>query len=270
MDTGYKPETTKNNDQRSNGGRLHLIDAFRGFTMISMVLYHSCYDWFEAFGHNPGWIFNRGAFIWQQSICISFIIISGMVWCMGRRHAVKRGLILLALGTAVTLVTVGFMPSQAIYYGILTFMGCATLLMIPLDKLFGYNQKSGKNTLVLTELIHILICLLLFAVSKHIPNGYIGTEYHRIFDLPDTIYRFRCLAILGLPDPAFSSADYFPVIPWIFMYLSGYHAGKMLPGLRAEFLKKRIPFLSKLGTKSLLVYIIHQPVCYAIVMLLNR
>ena len=102
------------------------------------------------------------------------------------------------------------------------------------------------------------------------PNGYIGTKYHKLLLLPDKLYRYRALAPLGLPDPGFSSGDYFPLIPWIFMYLIGYHSGKILLTEKFPSLKRSIPVLTKLGTKSLLVYIIHQPICYALIWLMCR
>ena len=255
----------------TNDGRYRLIDAYRGITMISMVLYHTCYDLFAAFGKDPGWVAEKSVFLWQQSICISFILVSGMVWRFGRRRALKRGLILIAFGTAITLVTTAIMPDQAIHYGILTFIGIATVFMIPLDKI-PHKPKSGKNNPVLTELLHIVICLVLFAVTKHLPNGYIGTRYHVLAGFPDALYRHSYLAPLGLPASGFRSADYFPLIPWMFMYLTGHHLGNILFENEA-FIKlgrRKIPFLSWLGTKSLLVYIIHQPVCFGIVWLICR
>ena len=66
--------------------------------------------------------------------------------------------------------------------------------------------------------------------------------------------------------------SFFPVIPWIFMYVFGYHLGNLLLN-NNTFTKlgsRRIPILSWLGTKSLLVYIIHQPICYGIVWLICR
>lgn len=260
----------ENNNKTQN--RYYLLDAFRGFTMISMVLYHFCYDYFAAFGRNPDFIRSMPAYLWQQSICISFIIISGIVWPLGRKHALKRGIILILLGFIITLVTIFFIPSETIQYGILTFLGIATLFMIPLDKAFGSNQKSGKNNPVLTELIHVITALILFALTRHIPNGYIGTRNHIFAKLPQSLYTVTALTPLGLPTPDFRSADYFPVIPWIFMYIFGYHLGKLLRCNKA-FIKAgthRIPFLSRLGTKSLLVYIIHQPVCYGIIWLICR
>lgn len=254
------------------GSRYHLLDAFRGFTMISMVLYHTCFDYFVAFGKNTGFLSSLPAFFWQQSICISFILLSGMVWPFGKKHALKRGLILILLGFAVTLVTVMFIPSESIYYGILTFMGIATLFMIPIDRAFAIKQKAGKNNPVLTELIHIIIALILFVLFKHLPNGYIGTKNHIFIRFPSYIYTVPALTVLGLPVSDFRSADYFPLIPWIFMYILGYHLGKILLN-NESFQKigtKRIPFLSRLGRKSLLVYIIHQPICFGITWLICR
>ncbi len=295
--------------------RNHIIDAYRGLTMISMILYHSCYDYFIVFGRNYDFLRSKSAFLWQQSICISFIFVSGLVWPMGRKHVLKRGLVLLILGSAITFVTSVFIPGEAIYYGILTFMGIATLLMFPYDRLqhgslpgttaqyrsipdtafpntnnkktgdrtedthTPDNPKFGKNISVPTEslirpfkskdIICIIVYLIIFALTKHVPNGYIGTRYHALMYLPEALYRFPVLTPLGLPTADFTSGDYFPVIPWIFLYMTGYHLSGFL--LSNPIIKKagskKIPVLSWLGTKSLLVYIIHQPVCYGIIWL---
>ncbi len=264
--------STGKTENRISQSRFLLLDAFRGFTMISMVLYHACFDYFVAFGKDPGLLNSLPAFFWQQSICISFIILSGMVWPLGKQHAVKRGLILILIGFIITLVTVAFTPGMAIHYGILTFIGIATLFMIPIDRALSLNQKSGKNNPVLTELIHIIIVFIIFVLTKHLPNGYIGTRSHVLVRLPQSLYTVPALAPLGFPTPDFRSGDYFPVIPWLFLYFLGYHLGKLL--FDNESFKKLgstgIPFLSWLGTKSLLVYIIHQPVCYGIVWLICR
>ncbi len=315
--------------------RNHIIDAYRGFTMVSMILYHSCYDYFIVFGRNYDFLRSKSAFLWQQSICISFILVSGLVWPLGKKHVLKRGLVLLLLGSAITFVTSVFMPNEAIYYGILTFMGIATLLMLPYDmvqrrslpgtkvqqeNLSGSaaqyrnipitevqstgipnmafqntdnkktdgrtedthtpdNPKFGKNISVPTESlirpfkskdkIFIIVYLILFVLTKHVPNGYIGTRYHALMFLPEAIYRFPVLTPLGLPTASFTSGDYFPVIPWIFLYMTGYHLSGFLlsnPVIKKAGSKK-IPVLSWFGTKSLLVYIIHQPVCYGIIWL---
>lgn len=258
--------------------RNFILDAYRGITMISMVLYHASYDYFIIFMKNYDFLLSRAAFTWQQSICISFIIVSGIVWPFGKKHAIKRGLILIALGTAITVVTLIFMPSETIYYGILTFMGIATLFMIPYDRLvqtLSTNKKSGSNALAPAgrwDIIMIFVCLMLFALTRHFPNGYIGSRSHVLLRLPESLYKYHAFAPLGFPPSDFRSSDYFPVIPWIFMYITGYHFGRVVLDNERfrSFGKHRIPFLSWLGTKSLLVYIIHQPVCYGIVWAIAR
>ena len=44
-----------------------------------------------AFGKDPGWYFRIGPHIWQQSICWSFILISGFVWSWGKKKNLRRG-----------------------------------------------------------------------------------------------------------------------------------------------------------------------------------
>ena len=35
--------------------RYELIDAFRGFALVNMVIYHFCYDIFAVYGLDPVW-----------------------------------------------------------------------------------------------------------------------------------------------------------------------------------------------------------------------
>lgn len=271
-------ENIKTKEPPASQIRYFFLDACRGLTMISMVLYHASYDYFIIFMKDYEWLLSRTTYLWQQSICISFIIISGMVWPLGKKHALRRGLVLIALGTAITFITLFFMPDEAIHYGILTFMGIATLFTILYNRFMQLifnkpdNSKIGKNESAPTEILLCLISLLLFALTRHFPNGYIGTRLHILIRLPDSIYRYPALAPLGFPPSDFRSSDYFPVIPWIFMYIFGYHLGKLL-FVQTAFNKLgsiKIPILSRLGTKSLLVYIIHQPICYGIIWLICR
>ena len=48
----------------------------------------------------------------------------------------KRGLLLVGCGAAITLITWLVMPSQRILYGVLNLLGLSALLLIPLDKVF--------------------------------------------------------------------------------------------------------------------------------------
>ena len=71
------------------------------------------------------------------------------------------------------------------------------------------------------------------------------------------------MTFLGFPDPEFFSGDYFPLFPWIFLYLTGY----FLYGMFMKFPEVKnalrihlpVPFLVTAGRHSLLLYLLHQP-----------
>lgn len=112
--------------------RLHGIDALRGLTVLSMVAYHFMYDVEVVYGINPDWYRIPAVHIWQQSICWSFILISGFVWSWGQKKNLRRGIVINLWGLVITAVTLIALPSEAIWFGVLNFIGCAVLLLIPL------------------------------------------------------------------------------------------------------------------------------------------
>ena len=183
--------------------RYYLVDALRGLALINMVLYHFSYDIFVIYGQSPDWLGSTAAFLWQQGICWSFILISGFSWRFGAANSLKRGLLLNGLGLLITAVTWLAIPDEVILFGILNFIGCGVLLTIPFS-------KSGEK---IPPLLGAGICLILFALTYHIQNGYlqIGEE---ILRLPDGLYS-GIFTILGFPGP-----DFIPVIT--FLYCPGF------------------------------------------------
>ena len=134
--------------------RYLLIDGFRGLAIISMVIFHFLYDVNEVFGINTAWYEKTNVHIWQQSICWAFIIISGFVWKLGMKSNLKRGIFLNICGMVITLATAVFTPSQTVWFGILNFMGCASLIMIPLHRL------AGKISSVLGMVLSMAVCAI--------------------------------------------------------------------------------------------------------------
>lgn len=239
--------------------RYYLVDALRGLALINMVLYHFSYDIFVIYGQNPDWLGSTAAFLWQQGICWSFILISGFSWRFGAANSLKRGLLLNVLGLLITAVTWLAIPDEVILFGILNFIGCGVLLTIPFS-------KSGEK---IPPLLGAGICLILFALTYHIQGGYlqIGGE---ILRLPDRLYS-GVFTILGFPGPGFYSSDYFPVLPWIFLYWTGWFLYPVLMkerGIR-NLLSFRIPLLSVIGRKTIWVYVLHQPILMGICILLS-
>ena len=236
----------------NNPVRLHGIDALRGFTVLSMVAYHFLYDVNIIYGQNPDWYRLPQVFFWQQCICWSFILISGFVWPWGKKKSLHRGLTVNFWGLVITAVTCLVTPTEAIWFGVLNFLGCAMLLLIPLDKqLKRLNPWLGLG-----------LCFLLFLLFRHVDSGWLGLGSFRLL-LPAGLYSTRLLTPLGFPYPGFRSSDYFPLLPWFFLYLCGY----FLNGVFAAHprwqrpLTCKLPVLDTVGRKALPIYLIHQPLC---------
>ena len=95
------------------GKRQYLLDGLRGLTLISMILYHGMFDLLEIYGVHVSWFWRLPGIIWQQSICWSFIILSGFCWNLSR-NPVKNGLVVSAGGLLVSAVTWIFMPEELV------------------------------------------------------------------------------------------------------------------------------------------------------------
>ncbi len=240
--------------------RYDLIDALRGITIISMILFHYSYDVLIMFGRDPGWYSRTSTHIWQQTICWSFILISGFVWPWGQKKNLRRGIVLNLCGLLVTAVTFFVMPSEVIWFGVLNFIGCAVLLMIPLHHL---TEKIPPYA-------GILISFLLFLLFRNVQNGMLGFGSLLQIRLPEALYTTKLLTPLGFPYPGFRSSDYFPLLPWFFLYLCGWFGNRIF--MRHPSWQKAahlyIPFLTEIGRKSIWIYLLHQPVCFLIAILL--
>jgi uncharacterized membrane protein len=79
---------------------------------------------------------------------------------------------------------------------------------------------------------------------------------------------------LGI-DPTFFMLDYWPIFPWFGVVLFGVTAGNALYGDRSKRAASSIPRpsavrpLAFLGRHSLVVYLVHQPVLLAALILLG-
>ena len=240
--------------------RLHLLDALRGFLMLNMIAYHGMWNLVYLFGVKVGWYAGTPKYLWQQFICWSFILLSGFCWNFSRNH-LKRGLLVFGGGAVVSLVTCVLMPQNRILFGVLTCIGSCMIAMIPLE-------KCAKKVPAAAGLAG---SFLLFALLRNCPKGNLGFEKLVICDLPDALYRNNLTAYLGFPQPGFFSTDYFPIIPWIFLFVAGYFLHRVLDekGLDEKlFARGNVPVLNWIGRHSLIVYLLHQPILYGLGMLI--
>jgi len=237
--------------------RLAKIDGLRGLTLISMILYHALWDVVFIFGGNIPWYSRTPGFIWQQSICWTFILLSGFSAGLGKRQ-LRRGITVFLCGAVISAVTVFFMPEDAVRFGILTFMGSAMLLMVPVERLLG--ALDGRKPVMLS-----LAGFFLFILTRGVNRGYILNVR-----LPEAWYANDLTAFLGFPPAVFFSTDYFPLIPWFFLYLTGYglygimSGGWADNGIKAFLKESSCPPLEFIGRHTLIIYMLHQPVIYGL------
>lgn len=240
--------------------RYLLIDGIRGFAITNMVIFHFLYDVYIIYGRNTVWYSLPCIHIWQQAICWTFILISGFVWQLGREHNLRRGIFFNVCGLTVSLITWRIIPTEAIWFGILNFMGCAVLLMIPLHNIM---RKAPP-------IIGMVLSFTSFILSKNIQSGYLGIGNTILMTLPDALYNAKILTPFGFPYPGFRSSDYFPIFPWIFLFFTGYYFYLIFE--QHVWWKKiayiKMPILSKLGGKTIWIYLAHQPICMAVCVLL--
>lgn len=241
-------------------GRYDLIDTVRGIAIISMVIFHFCYDVFMVYGRDPSWYSQPAVHIWQQSICWTFILVSGFVWSWGRSGNLKRGIMLNVWGLVISGVTVLAMPAEAVWFGILNCIGCAVLLMIPMEPVLRRIPAA----------IGLVAAFALFVVFKDVQLGYLGVPGVFRLDLPDWLYDCRVLTPFGFPFPGFRSSDYFPVLPWLFLYIGGYFLNRIVMAIRPlqSVARHGLAPLSTVGRYSIWIYLSHQPVCMLICTLL--
>lgn len=239
--------------------RYRVLDGIRGVTLTSMILYHLTWDLVCLFGWNLPWFRTEAAYIWQQTICWTFILLSGFCFPFGRRK-LRRGLTVFAAGLLIMAVTGIVMPESRVIFGILTLLGSCMLLMIPaeniLKKVNPWIGLSGS--------------LLLFILLRNVNSRYVGFGSWKIFYVPDVFYRDFFTAYLGFPYTGFYSSDYFSVIPWIFLFVSGYYLHYLFKKKeRFVWLEKgKLKGIEWIGRHSLEIYILHQPVIMAVLSLL--
>ena len=256
--------------EKTGSGRIWALDALRGATLISMAAYHGMWDLVYLFGLRAGWYTGSPGYLWQQSICWCFILLSGFCWGLGKKP-LKRGLLVFGGGALVTAVTLAAMPGQRVVFGVLTLIGSAMLLLIPLDRLFRKIPPRLAPA-------GAALSALLFFLTRNFPEGSAGFEGIVLGRLPEGLYRNTLTAFFGFPPDGFYSTDYFPLLPWFFLFLAGYFAFRAVsPVIRrrkaaggfAPAPAVMRPFCW-IGRHSLLLYLLHQPVLYGLFTLIRR
>ena len=231
------------------------LDTLRGMTLVSMMVYHACWDLVYLFRQDWAWYRSFGAHLWQQSICWTFILLSGYCFHLGH-HRLRRGL--LSLGGGALVSAVSQVAGSPIHWGVLTLLGAAALLTIPLDPLLRrLPARAG-----------LAGSFCLFFLLREVNQGYLGFEGAALLTLPADWYQNSLTALLGFPGPDFFSADYFSLLPWLFLFWTGYFLYRLRP--EGEGRELRLPLVTTLGRHSLVAYLLHQPLIYGMLWMFAR
>ena len=229
--------------------RYDLIDSIRGFAIINMIAFHALYDIFQIYGNSTSFS-GAAVFVWERFICVSFIIISGASFNFSR-HTVRNGIIVSLCGFAVTVVTTLALPSQAVWFGILNLLGISMLICSALREVIN----------AVPSVVGAVISFLLYALTYGVPRGYIGFFGIRLFELPQALYEYKYLSFLGFRSADFVSSDFFPIIPWLFLYVFGLFLWRIIKEREWDnYFYLKIPVLNIIGRHSLVIYLLHQPV----------
>lgn len=230
--------------------RVAAFDILRGITIISMVCFHAAYDAVYIYGFDLPWF--RDPVIqdvWRCSISWVFIALAGWMTRFSRNN-LRRAALYGASALIVWLVTSVASVDTAISFGILYCMAACTLCWAALSPALKRVHP----------LLGLLIALGLFALTYTVPRH---------------LYTVDGLAWLGFPGSGFASGDYYPLIPYCFLYAAGAFGARLFdrlsPGGYPAWMRRDwIAPLSAIGRHSLLIYLAHQPLLIVLFTLIGH
>lgn len=248
-------------DKPKERARIHFLDELRGFAVFCMVFYHAFYT--------VGYLFNWQWGIWLMNFFMPaepvfaglFIFISGIASNLSHSN-IERGAKLFFIAYIITVVTwFAIGEDGVIRFGILHMLSVCMML-------YGILTKVCR---LIPLWVGFAVNAALFVLTINVIWGSAGIPGVWQIGLPAEWYRTDFLYPLGFPYDGFMSSDYFPLLPWLFLFFAGCFFGRL--AVRKKFpkftYKNHIPFFSFMGRHALLIYILHQPVIFGICKLLS-
>ena len=209
-----------------------------------MILWHALYD-LSAVGRIPAeWLESPLSELTRSFVSVSFILLAG-ISCRFSRSNLRRGIKTLACALLVTAAT--WAVGDPVWFGILHLLGCGMLLYALVGERWERLPGAGAAG----------IGIVFFAAARII------TESVRV-SVPG-------LWVLGLRTETFSSADYYPLLPWLPLFFAGAALGGLIRESGSARKEKKLPaWLTWPGRHALVIYLVHQPILYGTIMLFSR
>ncbi|MFZ5595156.1 MAG: DUF1624 domain-containing protein [Pseudomonadota bacterium] len=227
--------------------RYPLVDILRGTAIVMMAVYHFTFDLRyygvidSDFNHDPFWLGFRtlivSLFLGLAGVSLHLATAQGIRW----RPYLRRLSLVAGCAVLVSLASYIMFPRSMIFFGILHFIAVASVLGLLFVRLFWGNLALGIGLLAL------------------------GLRFkHAWFDQPAWQW-------LGLMTHKPVTEDYVPLLPWFGVVLIGLFLGRLVysGGDAPAFARWRgeqpvARLLAWGGKHSLMIYMLHQPVFFAI------
>ncbi|WP_342366617.1 heparan-alpha-glucosaminide N-acetyltransferase [Clostridium aminobutyricum] len=220
--------------------RIWEIDFLRAIAVILMVTFHVIFDLKEFAGIDIN--YQSGFWYWIGKIsALMFLFVAGISSGFSKNN-VKRGIKILLFAVTITFVTYIFFREQYIRFGILHLLG-VSMILFPL-------LKRMNNVL-------LLISAAVIAFTAVLTKG----------TLADT----SLLLPFGISYKGFVSLDYYPISPYLSVFIIGVLAYKMYYYKRESLFKfnYKNEYISAISKNSLGIYLIHQPILVGGIFLFN-
>ncbi|MBI4020946.1 MAG: DUF1624 domain-containing protein [Candidatus Aenigmarchaeota archaeon] len=238
--SGGRPVPGQRSSPAAPAARLGEVDTARGVAIILMLISNLQFDlaYFAGFSFSPEWT------VLARATAALFLLLVGVSLTLSRARGprpgkfVKRGLRIFGYGLVVTAASWVAVGDSLILFGILHLIGIAIILSVPLLARPVAAAVAG-------------VLVIIAGLATAWPTW---------------------LLWLG-PATGYFSVDYTPLLPWWGVVLLGIAAGHTLfPGGRGRGTSDRfralpLRVLAGLGRRSLLIYLIHQPIFLALITL---
>ncbi|MBQ7089116.1 MAG: DUF1624 domain-containing protein [Clostridia bacterium] len=239
--------------------RVKMLDILRGGAMLLVIAYHLLYDLaFVKQVKLPLWLTPEEPFVEAVHTGFLWVLFAVSGICSGySRNLLRRGVWLSVLGFAVTVVTVLWIPDFTIVFGVLSGFGACMIVTALCEKALN----------VIPWPLLTLLSGILWLIFSDFTEGVLHLG---IRDVPLTLPNVGYLYPLGIVQDSFYTVDYFPILPWLFMFWVG--RGLYRPIAEGNFPKwfyaAHCAPLEWVGRHSLLIYALHQPLLLAALMFL--
>ncbi|MEN0000325.1 MAG: heparan-alpha-glucosaminide N-acetyltransferase [Pseudomonadota bacterium] len=229
--------------------RIAGIDIARGVALVCMAIYHFVWD-LTFFGYLEPAVATTGPMRWfARAIASSFLFLVGISLVLAHAKAIRwqsfwrRWIAVAACAGVISLATWFATPQTFVYFGILHHIALASLL--------------GLLFLGLPWPVLVALSASMFVIAQIAATA---------------IFNEGWLLWTGLNTSVRASNDYVPLLPWFGAVLFGmafaksplldrvFHGDAAVSGLVPRS-------LSWMGQRSLIVYMVHQPILIAMIYL---